>query len=53
VVLQVASLLIVASGLVGILTSDISRHKSATTKIDPPAHVQIDALPRQIRASSR
>ena len=37
VVLQVASLLVVASGLVVILISDISRHKSATPKVEPPA----------------
>jgi len=36
-VLQVASLLAVASGLVVILISDINRHKSATPKLEPPA----------------
>jgi hypothetical protein len=41
VVLQVASLLVVASGLVAILISDINRHKSATAKIEPPAFVSI------------
>lgn len=37
VVLQVASLLVVASGLVVILMSDINRHKSAAAKVEPPA----------------
>jgi hypothetical protein len=41
VVLQVASLLVVASGLVAILISDINRHKSATAKVDPPAFVSM------------
>jgi hypothetical protein len=36
-VLQVASLLVVASGLVVILMSDINRHKSAAAKVEPPA----------------
>jgi hypothetical protein len=35
VALQVASLLVVASGLVAILISDINRHKGATAKPEP------------------
>jgi hypothetical protein len=41
VVLQVASLLVIASGLVAILISDINRHKSATAKVEPPAFVSL------------
>jgi len=39
VVLQVASLLVVAGGLVVILISDINHHRSATAKVEPPAFV--------------
>ena len=53
VVLQVASLLVVASGLVVILISDINRQKSAATKVGPPAHVEIDGSSGRINASSR
>jgi hypothetical protein len=52
VALQVASLLVVASGLVVILISDINRHKSATAK-EPPALVQHDASIGRINPSSR
>jgi hypothetical protein len=38
-VLQVASLLAVASGLLVILISDINSHKSATAKVGPSAFV--------------
>jgi hypothetical protein len=41
VVLQVASLLVVASGLVAILISDINRHKTATSEVEPPAFVSM------------
>jgi hypothetical protein len=41
VVLQMASLLVVASGLVVILISDINRHKSATASVEPPAVVSM------------
>ena len=41
VVLQVASLLVVASGLVVILISDINRPKSVTAKVEPPAFVSM------------
>jgi hypothetical protein len=41
VVLQVASLLVVASGLVVILISDINRPKSTTAKVEPPAFVSM------------
>lgn len=41
VVLQVASLLVVASGLVVILMNDINRHKSATAKVEPPTFVSM------------
>ena len=44
VLLQVASLRVVASGLVAILISDINRHKSATAKVEPPAFVSL--MPR-------
>ena len=44
VVLQVASLLVVASGLVAILISDINRQKSATAKVEPSAFVSM--MPR-------
>jgi hypothetical protein len=41
VVLQVASLLVVAGGLVVILISDINRHQSAAAKVEPPAFVTV------------
>ena len=41
VVLQVASLLVVAGGLMVILISDINRHQSATAKVEPPASVSM------------
>jgi len=41
VVLQVASLLVVAGGLMVILISDINRHLSATAKVEPPASVSM------------
>ncbi len=41
VVLQVASLLVVAGGLMVILISDINRHQSATAKVEPPALVTV------------
>jgi hypothetical protein len=40
-VLQVASLLVIAGGLVVILISDNNRHKSATAKVEPPGFVSI------------
>ena len=41
VVLQVASLLVVAGGLMVILISDINHHRSATAKVEPPALVTV------------
>ena len=41
VVLQVASLLVVAGGLMVILISDIDRHQSAKAKVEPPALVTV------------
>jgi hypothetical protein len=41
VVLQVASLLAVASSLVVILISDINRHESGTARVAPPAFVSM------------
>ena len=41
VVLQVASLLVVAGGLVVILISDINRHQNAAAKVEPPALVTV------------
>ena len=40
-VLQVASLLVVAGGLIVILITDINRHKSATAKVEPPTFVRM------------
>jgi len=41
VVLQVASLLVVAGGLVEILISDINRHQNAQANIEPSALVTV------------
>ena len=41
VVLQVASLLVVAGGLVVILISDVNRHQNAQAKVEPPALVTV------------
>ena len=50
VALQVTSLLVVASGLFVILISDINRNMTTATKIEPRAHVQLDASPGWINA---
>ena len=40
--LQTASLLVVATCVLGILISDVARRKSAETNVEPPARVQLD-----------
>ena len=50
VVLQVTSLLVVASGLFVILISDINRNRTTAAKVEPPVHVQLDASPGWINA---
>ena len=42
VTLQAASLLIVASCVLGILISDVARQNSSVTKVEVPARVQLD-----------
>jgi len=41
VMMQVASLLVVAGGLIVILISDINSHKSATASVEPPTFVSM------------
>ena len=53
IVLQVASLLVVAAGVFGILISDISRHGTTATTFVAPAKMHLLAWPPESNGFSR
>ena len=53
VALQATSLLAVASGVFGILISDIARQRAEVARVEAPSEGQILASPRESDANSR
>ena len=53
VALQATSLLAVASGVFGILISDITRHRAELARAEAPSKVQLLALPDESGAKPR
>ena len=53
VALQVASLLVIAGGLFGILISDILRHPAEVANVETAAQVHLFAAPLEIDVKSK
>ena len=53
VALQAASLLAVAGGVLGILISDITRHRADVARVEAASNVQLFASPHDSHANRR